>query len=185
MSLFKSRRKAEDELLEDDTVTVDLELPADEAEELANDILDAVEEEVGGIVDDVKEAMQQAKLSRVAMAHVLQRLNKEGVLVNVPKALQGKVERLSIREAKTVDKIVQAAVNAVEEVLRRAGTAISRNVKSSLRQRRIAKAVDKQLLAKKVVRSTIAQPIADRKQSTQRQATQVQPKARRKNILGL
>lgn len=161
MSILKRRRFAE----EDETVNVSLELPVEEAIDLAEEISEAVEGEVDGIVEDVKEAMLRNKFSHRAMAHALHRLNKAGILVNVPKQLQGQLLRLSSREAALVNRLVKEVEAATEAVLTKAARVISKKAKSTKSQARVASRVDKTLLKAGVVRSTLAQPIEEKRPS--------------------
>lgn len=175
MSLFrKQRRRAE----EDETVTVEMDLPVEEAIQLADEITEAVEDEVEGIVEDVKEAMSKNRFSRPAIATTLHRLNTAGIFINVPSSLKGSVQRLSSKEARMVNQLVKEVTAATEKVLAKAARAISREAGNRRTQKKVAARVDRKLVSAKILRSSLSQPISDK---PVRKATS-QPAGRRQSV---
>lgn len=184
----KMTKKAEDEFdlidgeemdeMEEDLNLEVVSLDEESVTEIVEQLAEEIEEAVMEVVEDVKEAAVEHKLTQAGVLHVLKRLNQAGLQIQHPR-LAGELPAIRKSEEETVRKIVVAAVDLVEEILRRAAVFVSSRVASSAKQARIAASLDRTLTQRKIAKTSIASP-KEVKKAPARTAARTPKKATKK-----
>ena len=141
--------EAEEEMNEDEEVTAEAE------DELVDEVVEAVEEEMEETTEALRTYIRKNKMSKQAVAVLLDRLNTAGILIANPYAGKfGKV-RLSKKESELVRAAYIATVEATEDALAMAAKILASKGGTT----RQGKALDRKLAKDGFVRSCVAAPI--------------------------